>query len=393
VIDDDHDFYGREYWYSGQTRTPGLTTIDVRARTDLVDRCPHWLRTLLKYRRPPGRILEIGSSHGGFVALLRLAGFDATGLEISPSIVDLAKNTFDAPTLTGPVEDQALPSDSMDAVVLMDVLEHLPDPVGTLREVARLLRCDGILLIQTPAYPGGSYDALAAESSRFLEMLIPDQHLFLFNRGSLENLFRRLGLAHHTFEPAVFGHYDMFAVASPAALESATQTAISDALERTPTGRVVQALLDLDAARDRALRQYASLVPLQADVQYLKDQIATSENDRAARLGVIERQGDELARLESARTELQARLRDMETHLAASEQERAASLSVIKALRHSAAKARDLVQRARRGSVFRLARALWPYGVDAALARAIDLLEDEGSSPRRTTQGGDSAPR
>lgn len=389
VEDDKRDFYGREYWYSGQARTPGLSSIEDRARTDLVDRAPHWLRTLVKYKLPPARVLELGSSHGGFVALLGWAGFDAKGLELSHSIVNLAHDTFEAPTLTGPLEDQSLEGGSLDAVILMDVLEHLPDPAGTLQEAARLLKPDGILLLQTPEYPELPYETLERESRRFLEMLKPDEHLFLFSRASLVTLFGRIGFAHHAFEPAVFGHYDMFAVASRAPLSAHSAEDVARALAASPKSRVVQAYLDLADERDRMEQRYAALVPLEADVEHLKNQLLTSEDDRARRLEVIERQGVELGRLENARMAAEQRISELDQRLAASEVDRAADLALIERLgaelatvRQTTGPAEELLRRARQGLVLRLAHALQPAGVARAIERAADLLHGTDVSPR-----------
>src|SRR5215813_6668977 len=57
VIKDEQDFYGREYWFSHQEQNLGFPNITVRSRTDLPERCLHWLRTALKYKLPPGRVL------------------------------------------------------------------------------------------------------------------------------------------------------------------------------------------------------------------------------------------------------------------------------------------------------------------------------------------------
>src|SRR4051794_25506161 len=91
VTDESSDLYRRDYWFDHQTRDLGCPDIITRSRTDLSERCLHWLRTLLQFKLPPAKVLEIGCAHGGFVAMLRQAGFDATGLELSPSIVDFAK--------------------------------------------------------------------------------------------------------------------------------------------------------------------------------------------------------------------------------------------------------------------------------------------------------------
>src|SRR5262249_50260655 len=126
-----------------------------RARTDLPERCLHWLRALLKYKLPPAKTLELGSGHGGFVAMTQWAGFDATGLELSPWLVKFSRDTFGVPVLEWPLEDQQIPDATLDAILLMDVVEHLLEPEATLAHCLKALQPDGILLLQTPHYPEG----------------------------------------------------------------------------------------------------------------------------------------------------------------------------------------------------------------------------------------------
>ena len=76
-VDEELDFYGREYWFSYREQHLDHPNIVVRARSDLAERCIYRLQTLLRYKQPPARFLELGSGHGGFVAMLRAAGFDA----------------------------------------------------------------------------------------------------------------------------------------------------------------------------------------------------------------------------------------------------------------------------------------------------------------------------
>src|SRR3954468_21962046 len=126
----DGEFYNWEYFHGGQT-SRGVPAIETRARADLFDRCVYWLNDLARYKLPPARVLELGSAHGGFVALLRQAGFDATGLDLSPAIVETARKTLGVPILLGPVEDQDIAPKSLDVIALMDVIEHMPNPVST----------------------------------------------------------------------------------------------------------------------------------------------------------------------------------------------------------------------------------------------------------------------
>lgn len=248
---DEAGLYGRDYWFEHQEQHVGFPNITQRTRSDLPERCVHWLRAALKYKLPPAKTLELGAAHGGFVAMLRLAGFDSTGLELSPWIADYARRTFDVPMLQGPVERQPLAAGTFDLVAMMDVVEHLPDPVGTLRACVRLLKPDGVLLVQTPEYPEAqSHGQLESVGAAFLQHLRPREHLHLFSRRSATELMHRAGCPHVVFEPAMFAQYDQFFVASrhvPATRDSGAQRA---ALQATPNGRLAGAILDLADSRD-----------------------------------------------------------------------------------------------------------------------------------------------
>jgi SAM-dependent methyltransferase len=287
--------YGRDYHRERLPREYGFPDLATRARDELGERCLHWLRALLRYRLPPARVLELGSAHGGFVALLRQAGFDASGLELSPWVAEFATRTFDVPMHVGPVEDQAIAPGSLDAIALMDVLEHLTDPAGTIRHCLGLLGPDGLLLVQTPCLPDGrTYEEMVASGDPFVEHLKDEEHLYLFGREGLCELLRRQGAPYVAFEPAIFAHYDMFLAASPRPLATVAPAAIEAALLATPGGRVVRTLLALDDER-RGLR--AEAAGAEAERRRLEGALGEAERDRAARVAVIETQGAETARL------------------------------------------------------------------------------------------------
>ncbi|HEY1923044.1 MAG TPA: class I SAM-dependent methyltransferase [Tepidisphaeraceae bacterium] len=260
VTDESKDLYGKSYWFDHQTSDLGCPDILSRSRTDLSERCIHWMRSLLQFILPPAKVLEIGCAHGGFVAMLRQAGFDATGLELSPSIVQLATETFDVPVITGPIEDQSIPPQSLDAIVMMDVLEHLPNPLETVACCLKRLKPDGIFLAQTPAYPEGmTLKRLHEQKHQFPRMLDTNEHPFLFSRSSACELFRRAGAKCMEFIPAIFDFYDMSFVASRVPLQRHDAGQQSAALARTVNGRFIQALLDLDERRLNLLGKYREL--------------------------------------------------------------------------------------------------------------------------------------
>lgn len=313
VNDDRRDFYGRHYWFSYQEKDLGHPDILTRSRTDLPERCLHWFRALLKYKTPPAKVLEMGSAHGGFVALLRWAGYDAFGLELSPWVVDFASRTFDVPMLLGPIEDQAIDPGSLDVIALMDVLEHLPDPIGTIQYCLSLLGPTGFLIIQTPRYPERkTYDEMAAQDDPFLKMLKKKDHLYLFSQQSIRHFFHRLAVEHLVFEPAIFSQYDMFFVASRAPLTVQTQESEEKSLSAAPGGRMIQALLDL-------YRQ----------IQALEENYTKLAADSAARLEVIEVQGSRLGELEGERNNLRAEVEGLRRSLQFMEADLAARLEAI----------------------------------------------------------------
>ncbi len=258
VASDEQGLYGREYWFGHQEQDVGLPNIESRAKSDLSERDVHWLATVLKYKLPPAKVQELGSAHGGFVALLRWAGYDATGLELSPWIVEYARRTFEVPMLLGPLEAQSIEPGSLDVLALMDVLEHLPDPLATMGHGLQLLKPDGVAVVQTPAYPQGvSFEELEARDDYFLNHLRGkhEEHLFLFSRQSARELFSRLGCEFLEFDPAIFSQYDMYFVVSRAVPSRSTAEQIDGALESTPSGRLVQALISAARQRDCYLQE------------------------------------------------------------------------------------------------------------------------------------------
>ena len=279
VADDERDFYGKHYYETYLTTQHGYLSLADRARDDLATRCVHWARTLMRHRLPPGRVLEVGCAHGAFVALLRQAGFRACGLEMSPAVIRFARQTFGIPVLRGPIEQHRIRSASLDAIVLLDVIEHLPDPVGTLAHCVGLLKPGGVLLIQTPEFPEVDRAALEASGARFIEQLKPDEHVFLFSSRSIRALMTRIGATSVLFEPASFAHYDMFLAAGREPLSPLDDAEMARALEASASGRMVQALLAVDAHR---LAARADDAAARADVEYLKALASGREGERDA---------------------------------------------------------------------------------------------------------------
>jgi len=357
VRQDESGFYGKEYWFRHQEQELGLSNIVQRSRTDLPERCLHWLRTLLKYRLPPSTVLELGSSHGAFVGLMTCAGYDATGLELSPWVVEFAQNAFDVPMLLGPIEQQSIQPGTLDVIALMDVLEHLPDPAATMRHCVELLKPDGILLVQTPRLPEGNgdvYESLAAEKHPFLDLLREEGHLYLFSEQSLRQMFERLGCPHVELESPVFPHYDMFAVVSRQPLRTYAPDAIAASLMASPGGRIAQGMIDLDDQLKDALRQFAEADADRAarlgNVERLQKWYEEADRDRNQRLGVMEEQGREIARLHELVNRWGEENRVLDHEVGALREQLAAMHAQLEPLRRQAESLAELTEAFRRSA-------------------------------------------
>jgi len=139
-------------------------------------------------------LLDIGCGAGDFMVLMKSLGWDVTGVEPDTAAVRVARDIHRLKVISGTVEQAALPSEYCDAITLNHVIEHLPDPVKTLRECRRLIRPGGRLAILTPNISGLGHRWFG-EHWRGLEV---PRHLFLFSPQSLEECVRRAGFKVHT---------------------------------------------------------------------------------------------------------------------------------------------------------------------------------------------------
>lgn len=96
-----------------------------------------------------GKLLDIGCGAGFFMACLKRHGWDVTGVDISEWAGKFARERLELEVFTGNVEDIQF-SNKFDAVTMNHILEHLPDPVKTLKKVSEIITEDGVLIISGP---------------------------------------------------------------------------------------------------------------------------------------------------------------------------------------------------------------------------------------------------
>jgi 2-polyprenyl-3-methyl-5-hydroxy-6-metoxy-1,4-benzoquinol methylase len=144
--------------------------------------------------RPGGRLLDIGSGAGEFAARMRQLGWDVECAEPDAAAAAVASRAFGLKVHHGDLGALRLPAGAFDAVTMSHVIEHLPDPLATLREAARLVRPGGMLAVVTPNVQGLGCRLFGAD---WMHWDVP-RHRFLFSCGALAEVARRAG-----FTPAV----------------------------------------------------------------------------------------------------------------------------------------------------------------------------------------------
>ena len=181
--------YTRDY-YDDFAAGPGVAGGHDQVRPYLKDRLVE-----LAAGHGPGRLLDLGCGIGLFVAFAQSQGWDAVGVEPSVWAAEEGRRRFGIAIHTGALEDAPFPPESFDVVHANHVLEHVTDPVGTLRTAARLLRPGGRVVMEVPQelevpLAEAIVGALRGERP---EPMGP-YHVFFFSRRGLRIAAERAGL-------------------------------------------------------------------------------------------------------------------------------------------------------------------------------------------------------
>lgn len=151
--------------------------------------------------RAPGRILDIGCNTGAFLSVARQLGHEAYGVEMAEEAARYAQRQPGLRVHHGTLEAARYPERSFDVATLWDVIEHVPDPLALLAEARRVLKDDGLLVVQSP----NMASAMAAVAgARWGWWTVPD-HLYHFTPATMRRLVQAAGLRVvrcDTWEPA-----------------------------------------------------------------------------------------------------------------------------------------------------------------------------------------------
>jgi 2-polyprenyl-3-methyl-5-hydroxy-6-metoxy-1,4-benzoquinol methylase len=152
-------------------------------------------------RLSPGRgaLLDVGPCAGTLLVQAREQGFAVSGIEINAGAARMCREQLGLDVRAGVLEPDSYPPDSFDVVSMGDVIEHVPDPLATLRTVARILKPGGHVLISTPN--------VESAAARMLQVK-PEEHIYYYSAETLRASLAKAGL--ETVEMRTLDRYRNF---------------------------------------------------------------------------------------------------------------------------------------------------------------------------------------
>lgn len=140
--------------------------------------------------RQTNKILDVGAGNGFFIQEAIESGWQGFATEYTPEAVTLCR-AKGATAHQGDLDTAPFAEGSFDIITAFEVLEHVLNPLELMRNVARLLRPNGMFYLTTPNFNSISRHILGPQ----WHVIEYPEHLFYFTPKTLRNMAKRAGLA------------------------------------------------------------------------------------------------------------------------------------------------------------------------------------------------------
>jgi len=138
---------------------------------------------------PDGKILDIGCGNGEYLLRMKSIGWQCTGVEFNDKAVSISRS-HDLDIFQGDLAAANFDDASFDFVTAHHLIEHVPDPHALMKEIARIIRPGGSMLIRTP-----NSESLGRQffGRHWYANDVP-RHLYLYSESNLKLLAEKYGL-------------------------------------------------------------------------------------------------------------------------------------------------------------------------------------------------------
>jgi SAM-dependent methyltransferase len=139
---------------------------------------------LRKHYPQKGKLVEVGSGFGYLLEFFKHDGWDVLGIEPNRGVSRYAQTQLGLDVMPVILETAQLPDASVDVLVMLHVIEHVPDPLATLKEVYRVLKPGGIVVLETPRYDTWLFKILGKRE----RSLSCEGHIYFFTTDTLQKM-------------------------------------------------------------------------------------------------------------------------------------------------------------------------------------------------------------
>lgn len=144
-----------------------------------------------------GHILDVGCGIGTFLNLAKEFGYAVKGTEISEFGSKYVKEKLGIDVFKGDVKEARFLSNHFDIVTLWHTLEHVPDPSSLLKEIHRILKTDGLLVIAVPNVHNSItkflYFLARRRKLKLFSIDAKEWHFYHFSIRTLSSLLKKTG--------------------------------------------------------------------------------------------------------------------------------------------------------------------------------------------------------
>lgn len=148
------------------------------------------LQVLNKLFPQRGKLFEIGSFCGIFLKRIRADGWEVMGLEPDRGVAEYSRTQYGLNITGDLLPNPALPDRAFDAVVMLHVIEHMPDPSENLREIHRILKPGGVLVVETSRFDSLMFKLLGRRERSLCNC---NGHIYFFTVPALRQLLEKNG--------------------------------------------------------------------------------------------------------------------------------------------------------------------------------------------------------
>jgi 2-polyprenyl-3-methyl-5-hydroxy-6-metoxy-1,4-benzoquinol methylase len=157
------------------------------------------VKLINSFQNAKGSLLDIGAGTGDFLSVAKKNGWQTTGIEPSnkAKAIAISKGVSFVNNLSN------IQSASFDVITMWHVLEHVPDVEFQIKELKRIIKPNGTIVIAVPNY--NSYDA--KHYGKFWAAYDVPRHLWHFSKTAIKKLFEQENMKLVKIEPLVFDSF------------------------------------------------------------------------------------------------------------------------------------------------------------------------------------------